>query len=471
MREITSSSLRTDSTRPTGNKDPARFRAPPPTGPRAASASAPISSLRVPHRVSSGPERPGGASATALNGPSAGSHERPDHSISLTGFNDGTKSKSNLDRQATLTSSSSDAVRHPRSVTSAESHASGWTRPSPIEGPHPRNEPLSGGDIPRGPSDRRYRLKRDSQDDDPRRLSRSSDWTDSFRGSDSSVRKEERQTPSNNESSKSVSRDRTARNIGEQQQSRAAPSSRETKQENPRDNRKDVSEPIPGTRTLNEADLSADPSRLDNSKQVDVSEIRAEKSDSRDARENRQFGKDGQSFERKPSYGLRMETARSENRAASNKDQRAMSSHLTSPRPKSEREATPRKDESKDSRHGSREGHSRRTTRRSPSRTRSERSEKRERERGADKGLVLRRENRDPETRERERNSRDDVHRRESRDRDRSSRDKLQEDRRSSRKHERDRSTDASGKHGRSGEERSSLEIVDSPLKRRRVGR
>jgi hypothetical protein len=466
--ENPASSSRTEMNRSTASREPNRFRVPPPTGPRAASIAASGSSLRTQNRSASGSERTGTVGQGVLNGSSVGVREKAENPIGSVAPIPGVRLKTNSDRPLASTTSHGDASRHANSEHSADSQSSTWSRLQTQTQPSAsRKESMSSVDVPRGPSEKRYHPKRDLQDEDPRRLSRNPAWADDFRAPGGSVHEGESRR-SNHSSVDEAPSVRALKGTEEQSQSAVPPSSRETRQGQVRTTKRDEIEPKPGNRARDEEALSTSSDCGESLRPVNVTEHLGAKAEGSDPEGSRQVANGGQDERKIQTLGRAETSIRSEGKSAVNTEERVANNRDPSPRPKSEREATPRRDDSKDSRHIARDSHHRRLTHRSPSRTSTDRNDRKERERGSDKGMTLRRENRDLDNKEK--GFRDEGYRRESRDRERSSRDRSQEGRRSSRKHERDRSSDKSGKHGRLGE-MSSTEDANLPQKRRRVGR
>ena len=473
VRDSQTRSLRGETSRPIADKSSNGFRAPPPTGPRATSTSASISSMRTQHavRVSSGSERSNGASAGAAAQSATSLYEHSERSTASTTSGGLSRSILNPGRPGSSTVSGGEATKHSRSNTTMDSHTSRRSAPAPSQLLVGRRESALSVEIPRGPSDRRYRSKRDPLDEDPRRLSRTSEnWGDASHGVESSARIEDRRMPAIADSSAALSRDSAVEKVEDDSFSGTVPSSRELRTAQVQGEGQDENKPSDGTKPRDEREPSTDQSRTQNSKLSGSANNRDDRKESSLAVDPPSSSREGQSAERRAAHRTKPElSSHSEGRPAPTKDQRTSDSREASPRTRADRTSTSRnvKDESKDSRHGARESHHRRTTRRSPSRT----SDRKERERGTDRLSAVRRENKDFENREREKITREEGSRREGRERDRISRDRDRDDRRSSRKHDRERSADASGKYGRSGEERSTADDPNSPVKRRRVAR
>lgn len=452
---------------PHASRDTSTFRAPPPTGPRAStSATSNASALSLstvrshqPGRNPSGGEQ-SSISSGRLKTTSSLSLERSERQGSAQTLSSSSKSAA-LDRLSQISPSDSDGINLPRSAIATD--VANRAQLSLSESAPFKRENLASTEIPRGPSDRRSREKRVNQDEDPRRLSRMSERElATFQLPRTSNRTgDDKGSSSKAESVKTSPRDHSSRVPAEELASRPTRAHHESRSDQNRVEGTKISKSSTSS-NWDERDSKLKDRSNANGRNLpedskDAVETKGESKEGKDQRESRHVSRESHAPERTVSHRTRTESLPSRNQQ-------------TPAAPISDAPARTVKDEHRETKHESRDGHRRRTGRSSPTRTRGDRDEKIHRDRGIEKSSDTRRDSREIEIRERDRGSRDDGYRRDSRDRDRSSRDRDADDRRTSRKHDRDRSPDGSGKVAKSGDERST-EDANAPLKRRRMAR
>jgi hypothetical protein len=444
------------------------FRAPPPTGPRAGSftgtaisTSTHVTTNRIhqPARSSTGsdtthgpkgPTMPYGPDRTSVSIP-------PSANQAIT---------PNIGYPSTILRAEYETDSLQRSAASALSVESDTMTT--------RRENRSPHDVPRGPSEWRGRSKRDLQDDDPRRLSRNSDtW---------GIGGESQRQPTRNSEGEIKGRERDVRKGSHKEQG-----SGETLSHYPPEVARPISRSEQGRLEQNDDQKRGPQTYPEN---IPLPEVLV--------RERTQLGhppspRPENKRDHKPSRNAKdmipvnTDPARAEGRGgnrgrvdtAFHAEQQDLSVKVQKPpnnrdedsvRRMEEQESLSRnrKDEPKESRHGSRDGHHLHPSRRSPNRGQSERGDRRDRGKETERLSGSRRDSRDFGHRERTRSSRETGHRRDGRDRTGGEREA--DDRRAPRKHDRDNSGDDLDKSGRSGEDRSAPDPVLAS-KRRRVER
>jgi len=441
----------------------AGFRAPPPTGPR----SNAVPGMMVPPNINLQRQahipRPSNFEAlrTAPTAPSRSlsTVDRPEELKSLSKVIPITV---NSDRRKSLR----DLAVEQRSSNHSD------TRPS-----RSRAAQSDVNEAPKGPSDWRHRSVRDLQDDDPRRLTRGPDsWSGGGFDTEQSYRATEEniQTGPAKADITSSSKARVSQQSEERIMNEPAKTTRDSPTSQERNPLTEGNRPRVNGGTDNfDSEFGrrrGDHLARQQSDRISVSESRND--GAKILREEKESLGD-----RKEMSSLERRTSREElfpaSRDSKDKDQRLSSyKNVDLSRRKEDHEISTRSKKDDPRQERSKEGHHGRIfSRHSPSKSHSDRSEKREREKEGDRRSAPRRESKDAEHHERDRMGRDTDYRRDGRDRDHSVRDRESDGRRGSRKHERERESDAVSQlpSGEVGEDAGGSSLL--PNKRRRVGR